>query len=547
LGILKEAGDYEGAARLLMKRGLTYHSVGDYKQSNYAYQEAFMLQREAVKRPPTFDHPAPHALRMVLRMVLTLDPIQSYEVFSAQVVSQLFGRLLSRTPELDVIPDIAKSWEILDEGRTYLFHLRDDVRWSDGQTLTAADFVFSLHYHLDPASLVLDPERWDDVVGAVSYRRGEGVKDDIGIKALDPHTLLIQLVQPAGPFLDLLVGFFPLPKHVIAIHGQNWTEPANIVTSGAFLLESWEKGQSLCLKRNPDYYGHFSGNVERIELSLVSDHEKCLAPFEADEFDFLPIRFFSPNNQFQAIQRNASDHVIWPDYSTIALRFDTTRPPFDDPRLRRALVLATDRQTLAQVYNRGLISPATGGVIPTGLPGHMAGTALPYNPEAARKLLLEAGYPGGRGLPTIRVLGDGNDHLLQAWERELGLSVEQDKTDTFEAYLQKAERERYHVLLVYWFADNPDPDGFLRQFMQRQKNYWPDQNYFQLVESARQITDHGERMRLYRQAEDILLEACPIMPLSYGRADWLVKPWIKNFIPATMSPMCWKDIIIEPH
>lgn len=552
LDILKRKGDYEGASRILMKMGLTYYGAVDFNRSQRAYRDAFMLLRQADLSLQMNLPAPPHPLRITMPSIITLDPIMITDTKSEIVASQLFGRLLNRTPDLNVMPDIAESWEILEDGRTFLFHLRDNVVWSDGQPLTAEDFVFAMHLQLEPGIATAYPEYWDEVQGAAAYRHGEGQASDLGIEALDPFTLKVRLVHPSGPFLQLLVYLVPLPRHAIEIHGQDWTEPGKLVTSGPFLLDSWKKERSLVLKRNPAYYGQFSGNVDQVELLMYSKPEEYLEAYQADELDILPLSQMGPANMSRAIYEHAADYVTFPDFTTERLTFNTVRPPFDDVRVRRALVLAIDRQKLTEIAEKGLNSPATGGLIPEGLPGHLADTALPYDPERAQQLLAEAGYPNGRDLPRVTgFISKFNEHLPEFlnkyWKDNLELQVVWKilDWDTFVEY--DKGNQQYHMYLGAWSADHPDPDTFLRVLMQVARSYWPNETYYEIAETARHTMDHNKRMHLYQQAEEILLEEAPIMPLFYLREHLLIKPWIKNYRFRTMGQAYWKDIIIEPH
>jgi oligopeptide transport system substrate-binding protein len=225
--------------------------------------------------------------------------------------------------------------------------------------------------------------------------------------------------------------------------------------------------------------------------------------------------------------------------------------PFDDLRVRRAFVLAIDRETLADVILRGYVSPATGGFVPPGMPGHSAGIALPYNPEQARQLLAEAGYPGGRGFPKVGLLtGRSYDskakYLQTQWQENLGLEITWE-TMEWKIYLDRLRKERPHMFIHGWVADYPDPDYFLRVGVESTLTGWRSETYDELIEKAKRVTDRKARMRLYQKADRILMEGASIIPLTYGWWHVLVKPWVRN-LPVTASTV-WlmKDVIIEPH
>jgi oligopeptide transport system substrate-binding protein len=254
-----------------------------------------------------------------------------------------------------------------------------------------------------------------------------------------------------------------------------------------------------------------------------------------------------------ARQRYAEEYVSAPVLITLYIGFDVNRPPFDDPRVRRAFALATDRQTLADVALKDYVFPATGGFVPPGMPGHSPGIALPYDPEAARHLLAEAGYPGGRGFPVLDALVPadrpfhvGSSPYLQAqWLEELGVEITWSHME-WGRYLDRLNRETPHMWSAGWVADYPDPDSFLRASRWRVQTKWQNEAFDGLVEGARRVMEQGERMRMYQQADRILVEESPILPLFHRRMHQLVKPWVKRY-PMIPVYRCWKDVIIRPH
>ncbi len=558
LAFLKEQGDYERAARTLMKLGLTYHNAFDFKAARQAYDEGFALWQRAGEMEPTAPPPpAPHALRMLWSDPRTLDPAMSINVKSGAVIGQLFSGLLELSPEMDVVPDVARSWEVLEGGRKYVFHLRDDVRWSDGAPVTAGDFEYAWKRVLNPATGSPLAELLYDVKGARAFHQSEvSDPDNVGVQALDEVTLAVELEGPTGYFLQLLAhgATYPVPRRVVEAHAEAWTEVGNIVTNGPFRPETWQRGQSMVFSRNPKYHGRFKGNVQRAELTFVPAEELCtfLAVYEADVLDTLDITFFPLEEVEGALQRHAGEYVSVPGLTTHYIGFDVRRPPFDDVRVRRAFVMATGRGRQADPREIGHF-PATGGFVPLGMPGHSAGIALPYDPDQARRLLAEAGYPGGHGFPTVDfllaatpIVSFASKHWRAQWRENLEVET------TWEAmelgmFPNRLARDPPHMLNMGWQADYPDPDNFLRVGFPWKMTGWRNEVYDRLVEEARRVTDQGERMRLYGQADRILVEEAAIMLLSYERTHLLVKPWVSRYPMSAIKEWFWKDVIIEPH
>jgi oligopeptide transport system substrate-binding protein len=472
------------------------------------------------------------------------------------LIDQLFSGLVELSPEMEVVPAIAQNWELSDNGRTYLFHLRHDVRWSDGTPVTAADFEYAWIRLLDPATNAPEPSVLYDIRGARAFHQGElSDPEQVGVRALDPLTLRVELEGPTGYFPHLLTldSTYPLPRHVVEAYGQAWTEVGNIVTNGPFLLQVWDRSERMVLTRNSDYHGQFSGNIERVELSLGSDPAIPLQMYEAGELDILShftLRKIPTPKQDWVRQRYANDLISAPGLYTNFMAFDASRPPFDDPGVRRAFVLATDRAALVAARRSNEL-PATGGFVPPGMPGHSPGIGLSHDPEQARQLLAASGYPAGQGFPTVDMLAF-QSHIpfcksLQAqWRQNLGVDVNWRPLQT-SRYINKLADEQVHLCSLAWMADYPDPVNFLDLNDSIQMGQWHSQRFVALVDRARRETAPQQRMELYGQADKILIEEAAIMPLTYGHKHVLVKPWVKKYPISAFKFWFWKDVVIEPH
>jgi len=563
LVFLKEQREHARAARTLMKLGLTYHTAFDFRQARQAYEEGFALWQKAREiRPATQLPPAPHALRMDWGEPRNLDPIMTNDMYSRGVIDQLFSGLVELDPAMTVVPDVAQSWEVSEGGRKYIFHLRDDARWSDGTPVTAGDFEYTWKRVLDPAAGSPNADLLLDIRGARAFHRGEvSDSDSVGVRALDEVTLVVEMEGPTSYFPHLLTcsATYPVPRHVVEAHGEGWSEvkanstELDTVTNGPFRLEAWQRGESMVLVRNPEYHGRFTGNVQRVELSFLTDRSARLEMYEAHDADVLPLWGLSPPETDRARQRYAGEYVSVPWLVTWYAVFDVSRPPFDDPQVRRAFALATDRETLADVALRGYSFPATGGFIPPGMPGHSPGIGLRYDPGQARQLLAEAGYPGGRGFPGINLLTSpgGNwmtmgEYLQEQWLENLGVEITWEKLE-WTLLLDVLEKEPPHTFVYGWAADYPDPDSFLRQSPFLRHTRWHNKAYEKLVEEARGVMNQEERMKIYEQADRILIEEAAIMPLVYMRWHLLLKPWVRKFPTSAIKRWFWKDVIIKPH
>jgi ABC-type oligopeptide transport system substrate-binding subunit len=553
LALLKEQGDHEGAARTLMKLGLTYHTAFRFGEARQAYEEGFVLwQRSWEVEPATPRLTAPHALRVHGPVAGSLDPAVSSWMENWLIICQIFSGLAELTPENEVVPDVARSWEVLDGGRRYVFHLRDDVEWSDGVPVTAGDFEYALKRRMDPVTAYL----WYDIKGARAFQQGEvSTPDAVGVQVLDDVTLAVELEGPTGYFLQLLPKLRPVPRHAVEAHGEAWTEVSNIVTNGPFSLEEWKPHESVTLVRNPRYHGRFTGNLERVELTWLASEEGSggLEAYEVDDLDVLRLRDIpAAFERDRGRQRHAGEYVSAPELLTAYVGFNVNRPPFDDVPVRRAFILATDRERFANVVLGGYVFPATGGFIPPGMPGHSAGIALPYDPERARQLLAEAGYPEGRGFPATEMRSSGvswqgeGSGLQTQWRENLGVEISWQVVHTTD-WDACWESNPPLVFRLAWLPDYSDPDSFLRGCPGLSATGWQNDRYEALVEEARRRTDQEERMNLSRQADRILIEEAVFMPLYHGRVNLLVKPWVTRHPVSMVGEWFWKDVIMEPH
>jgi len=551
LAFLKEQAEHERAARTLMKLGLTYYSAFDFETARRAYEEGFALwQRVGEMEPALPPRPAPHALRMKWSDPYTLDPTLARETVSGGVTYELFSGLVEYTPDMGVVPEVARSWEVLEGGRKYVFHLRDDVRWTDGTPLTAGDFEYAWKRVLNPATGAPIVELFYDIKGARAFHEGEvDDLDQVGVRALDEVTLVVELEKPISLYLLGLAAWMmrPIPRHMVEEHGKAWTEVEKIVTYGPFKLESWRRGQSMVLVRNPDYRGRFTGNVQRVELSLLWEGSDPLKMYEAKDLDVLDLDSLALPEKDRARQRHAGEYLSGPVPATQYVGFNVSRPPFDDSRVRRAFVMAADRKRLADVILRGYQFPATGGFVPPGTPGYSAGIGLSCDPEQARQLLAEAGYPGGRDFPVVKAHAHHyfrpvGDYLQAQWRENLGVEIRWHILDSGVLW-DKASPDIFHWSWIGGF----DPMDFLQTCTMRQDAQWESETYDGLIEEATQVTDPGERMRLAGQADKILIEEAAVMPLTYVRSHLLLKPWVRRFPTSPVRGWFWKDVIIEPH
>jgi ABC-type oligopeptide transport system substrate-binding subunit len=550
---LKEDGQLEAAARALMKLGLAYNNAFDFASSRQAYQEGFALWQQTSKSPSIgSSQTAPHPLRLRWMEPTSLDPALAGDTPSTVFIDQLFSGLVQLTTEMDVVPDVAHSWQVLEEGRRYRIHLRDDVFWSDGLPVTAYDFAFAWRRILAPENKSPYAEEFYTIKNGRDFHEGR-LKTwiDIGVKVFDDVTLEVTLENPDSTFIYLMSRTFPLPKHQLQKPDAPLGSWDKMVTNGPFKLVEWKKGQRMLLEANPNYHGHRSGNVEAVEIIVPrgEEDEGRLALYEADRLDMTTL---APIQVIQARNRFAGDHLEVPTLSTISVGFNTRKAPFADPRVRRAMALATDKQHLSE-FRQDFSFPATGGLVPLGMPGHAPGIALPFDPEWARRLLVEAGYSDRSSFPKVELLigpsysqRQAFGYLATQWHELLGIEIEVIQL-SWPEYLERRRTDPSAIFRTGWSATIPDPDDFLSFISFQDETGWQNETYERLVQQAKEMGDQDGRLALYRQAEEILAEEVPIIPLSYGNASLLIKPWVRRYPTSSLKLWYWKDVVIEPH
>lgn len=556
LAILEEQGERERAARVLMKLGLTHHMAFDFQSARQVYERGFAAWRQASVSASTNHRAVPYTLRVgILQTPAGVDPALAADGATAAVQDQIFSGLVDLNSELDIVPDVAHSWDVLEAGRKYVFRLRDDVFWSDGTPVTAGDFEFAWKRVLDPATGSPSASVLYDLAGAEAFNRGELTDPQaVGVLAVDPTTLVVELERPTHYFpyvLDHCVAY-AVPRHIVERLGAAWAavesmRPEELVTSGPLRVERWAD-DGLSFVRYHSYHGEVTGNVERVEVVLHDNPEERLQDYAADEVDIIFLWGLRPEELDRARRLYASEYVSGPLLHTSFIAFDTRQTPLQDRRVRQALAMGFDRRELADSVLRGLETPATGGFVPPGVFGHSTGIGLPYDVERAQQLMAEAGYRGGSGFPGISLLVPAeamvpeSEYIQASWRHNLGIEVNLD-IQPWREYVGRLE-ERPAAAMYGWSADYPDPDNFLRLGIQSDATGWREGAFQRLVEEARRLEYHKDRMDLYNLADRLLMRDAAIVPLTYGQLHMLVKPRVRKFPMSAVMRWFWKDAVM---
>jgi ABC-type oligopeptide transport system substrate-binding subunit len=552
LALAQSSGDDEQAARIHMRMGLTHHDHMDYEQSQTAYDEGFRLWSRAYSGP---EHHLPPANRP-LRMIWGLAPRNEEPTFD--FVPDLFSGLVEETPNLAIAPDIAYRWEVEDSGRKYVFHLRDDVRWNDGEAVTAHDFAFAWQHNCMPSPALEKPLY--EVKGGCILDHGSATDlQQVDVEIPDPYTLVVTLPQPAAYFLHLLSHPLaaPKPRHVVERHGDAWATAENIVSNGPFMFERWDSdGEKMHFVRNPAYRGRFSGNVTRVEATYFrqpSGWRHYLELYEQDHLDILITLNWGRDGFELARRRHLSEYVQSPLFTTFIYCFDTARPPFDDARVRQAFAMTFDREKALARFGTQVSRPTHGGFIPPGMPGHSPDIALAYNPDGARQLLVEAGYPQGKGFPEVELAQfyspsaeESGRYYAEQWRQTLGIPITYQILE-WTAYWRHLAYGSPHIMVMSGGGSYGDPDAFMRQSIRTMQKLtgWHHPGYERIIDEAGRSQDQNERLRLYQQADALLMQEAPIFAAGYQDSAFLAKPWVKRMpLSPVRAGVFWKDIVL---
>lgn len=523
--LLKQRGEWEAAAQTLMKAALAHHIAFDLRSANDANQEVFqMVDRIAPSIPvsPTA------TLRLVVSEPMSLDMARATDPSAAILARELFEGLLLTAPEGSVANGTARSWQISPDGDRYIFSLHRDRKWSDGKPVTAHDFVFAwlrgmrgLYSHI-----------FHDIKGARDY--SEGKTDDprsIGVRALDDYALEVVLEGPRAYFPFILAGAATVPQARWALEqfGDDWTAPGHLVGNGPFILAEWEGGSHARLVANHAYTGRRRGNVTEVHVSFKASDDPTV--FEQAKADVQP-RILLDEDRARRLHRFL--HIEPPSMSWY-LAFCCDQPPFDDRRLRFAFAHATDRQALAK--GRPYLAPGEGGLIAPAISGHSPYMEVPFDPERARDMLKEAGYPAGRGLgPFVLTVPQelplGPTVPTSAWLEILGIQVTVE-TRPIREWIKITFASHSPLKFVGW-GPGPDPVIFLKFQFQSTSPWnlarWKNPRFDALVTEAGASTDHRRRMALCHEADRLLVvEEAAIVPLGYSRNMTLVQPYVKGW------------------
>ncbi|MGK3044335.1 ABC transporter substrate-binding protein, partial [Klebsiella michiganensis] len=489
----------------------------------------------------------------------SLDPHKVESDVENNIISDLFEGLVSVSPAGEIEPRLAEKWENKDN-TVWTFHLRPGVTWSDGTAITAQDIVWSWQRLVSPltASPYASYPGNMHIVNGAEIAQGQKAPETLGVKAVDDATLEVTLTQPNAAFLAMLAhpSLVPLDKVLISRYGDKWTKPEHIVTSGPYKLSQWVVNERIVAERNPRYWDNAHTVINKVTYLPISSETADVNRYKAGEIDIV---YTVPINQFAQLKKTMGDQLdVSPQLATYYYEFNTTRPPFNDPRVRRALNMALDKDIIAEkVLGQGqrpawLISqPDIGGV-------------KLHNPEyaswprekriaEAKKLLSEAGYNETHPLVFNLLYNTSESHQRIAiaassmWKKNLGVEAKLQNQE-WKTMLDAMHTHNFDAVRYAWIADYDDAATFLNNFRtgdSENTSQYSNPAYDEALRNAAKASDTTARGKFYQQAEDLLGQDVPAIPVYHYVRTHLVKPWVGGFTPDKLGYYYTKDMYIK--
>ncbi len=509
-------------------------------------------------QPAQEEAPTPVAEETVLNLYgidpLTLDPAVSGEMTSHQYIMQLFGGLVHLDDNLKPAPDITQKWQVSDDGRTYTFYLRDDVRFHNGGEVKAEDFKYSWERACDPATGSQTAATYlGDIVGVREVLAGES-KEIKGVRVINDYTLQVTIDAPKSYFLSKLT--YPTAYVVDRVNvesgGEWWRSPNG---TGPFKLGQWEENSLLVLEKNELYYG------EQAKINFVAFQLWGGVPmnmYETGKIDVTSVYIDYIDKVADKSGPFYKELVIVPELSFSYIGFNYRKPPFDNVNIRRAFCQAIDKDKLVSLVFRGMVQRAD-GILPPGMPGFNEDlSGLDYDINEARELITASEYGDVSQLPPITIttagwgglISQGLEAIVYEWRNNLGVEVKVRQLEP-QRFLYHLRQEKDEMFYIGWIADYPHPQDFLDILFHTgvDNNYgeYSNPEVDALLEMAGVELDNDLSLALYQQAEQLLVDDAACLPLWFGQNYILIKPYIKGYNLNPLGFPMLNKVSVEPH
>ncbi len=490
----------------------------------------------------------------------TIDPRKSTGSPEAIIEAQIFEGLTVLSDKDIPVAATAEKWVLSPDGLTYTFSLRANAKWSNGDPVTAHDFEYAWKSTLDPALGAKYAYQLYYLKNGEKYNKGQATADSVGVKALDDRTLQVTLEKPTPYFLSLTAfhTYYPVHRKTVAANDKWAVDPKTLIGNGPFKVTAWVHNSRLEFAKNEHYWDAAKVKMNKMEFILTDSATTELAMFENNQID---LGGNVPSGEIPRLVKEGKLRFE-PLLATYFYCFNVIKPPFDNIKVRKAFTLAIDRDAIVRNVTRGRQKPALAWV-PPGLadaaPGSdfrkTGGDFFADNDVAtARRLLSEAGYPDGKGLPPVTLIyntSEGHKAIAEAvqemWRKNLGVNVTLANQE-WKVFINSRTKGDYQVARHGWVGDYLDPMTFLDMFVSDSGNndaQYKNPAYDSLVIKAKETNDQAVRMELMHQAEKLLMDDAVLAPVYYYTNAVLVKPNIKGYVRSINGVFFFKEAYVE--
>lgn len=490
----------------------------------------------------------------------TLDPQRANTVNENHVLESLYEGLTILAPGGALVPGQAEKWSVSPDGLTWVFTLRPDLHWSNGDPLTAEDFVYSLRRLVDPATAADNAFLLESLVNSVEINHGQE-KDltKLGVAAPDPRTLVITLKVPDLSLPAILVSIRPSHRGSVEAAGRDAFKPGTLVSNGAYQLLEWQQQARMVLVRNPQYRDAAQVKIDRIEYYPIDDPNEEMKRYRAGDLDFTDV---IPTDQYTFVKETlASDYHPGPLFGVYYLGFNESQPPFkDNLKLRLALTLAIDRQLLADKVALGYT--AADGWIPAGVTGYpnpagpWVGLSKAEREAKAKQAYQEAGYGPDHPLQVELSYNTSENHkkimiaIAGMWKQVLGVETRLTNQE-FKTFIDtRRAKKTTQVFRAAYAAFYQDPGPLLdvlRPASPRNDLGYASDAFETAYRAGVEATDPAQRLVNLAQAEALMLQDMPVAPLFHYTVQHLIKPYVQGWQPSPLDSFLVKDMSIAPH
>lgn len=489
----------------------------------------------------------------------TIDPGITNNSFATPFLVNCFEGLVTYNEKGEIVAGNAEKWDVSDDLTTYTFHLRDGLKWSDGTPLTAQDYVYSALRVLTPATTAQYVNMISDyVVNGQEFYDGKASAEDVGIKALDEKTIEYKLKAPCPYFVDLVSMwvYAPVQKATVEANGDKWTTSADTyICNGPFKITEMKMGESFVLEKNENYWDAENVTLEKLNYRFILDVSTALTAFEKGEVD--GVRSI-PSSDIARLKAEDAGLQTVPSYGTVYYNINCKKAPYDNPLVRKALCLAVDRDALIKNVAQIDAVPAYSFLAP----GYVVdgkdltegrsdfGLSATADVEGAKAALAEAGYPDGKGFPTVHLSFYSDDNVKkiaeavkEMWETNLGIKVEVTSAE-WAVYYSDVQSGNYEVGAMGWSADYVNPMSFLPLMYTddvTNNGFYSNKEYDAVVDKVKTESDSAKFMELVKQADEIASKEYPVLPLYYKANNYLIKDYVQGVYMTSSSNIYFKN------